>query len=148
MLGSWTEEWPERAGVYWALAPQEKEPIFVHIDGPRWNYLWKNWDLDAPSWIWSERMQPPESPHGDNLFSPDREGWSIVWPEIEGEYWLFHPGRPVALSQVTGTYRGFLGTDDVWPREEPMEGELFWSEPILPPSPPESWRPVGSSCLC
>lgn len=145
MNGHWTHEWPKREGVYWTLAPGATEPSFVYIKGEHWHYLdrgWglqdHDWDEDAPTLFWSAPLQPPPSPDGFRLASASRATWTMLWPEKDGLYWLFHPGRAIAIAQITRLFRGFVGTDDAWEREQTIHGEMFWDEPILPPSLPEA----------
>ena len=143
MAGDWTGAWPKKSGIYWTLVPGGTEPTLVDIRSDRWTYLDRDWDVqahdwdqDAPSLFWSEPLKAPPPPDGFRLKSADQATWSILWPEAEGVYWLFHPRRPIALAQVTGRFRGFVGTEDAWEREESIAGEMFWSEPILPPPLP------------
>jgi Uma2 family endonuclease len=137
MTGQWMEVWPKRDGVYWALAPDELEPVLVAIKGERWEYQERDWELAAPTLFWTEQLRPPSSPDGFRLKSADHATWTQLWPEVDGLYWLYHPDRPIGLAQVTNLFRGYIGTEDAWEREESFPGELFWSEPIFPPAPPK-----------
>lgn len=139
MTGQWRHEWPKKAGVYWTVAPGGTEPTFVEIRGERWQYMERDYELDAPTMFWSEPLKAPPPPDGFRLASADHATWTQLWPANDGMYWLSHPNRPVMLAQVTRDFRGIVGGEDAWERGYTITGELFWDAPVVPPALPDAF---------
>lgn len=106
MDGWWTKAWPDKPGFYWTLVPGGTVPTLLEITRDTWIHLQRDWDLqgydwdaDTPSLFWSEPLVAPAEPNGFRLRPAGDATWTLIWPEVEGIYWLSHTARAVALAK-------------------------------------------------